>query len=66
MKYRGVDRLKSGDFNTMNVETLADGSQMVTLVKDDDNIVYKFKATNLFKRAEKITEYQEIKIGGKP
>jgi hypothetical protein len=62
MKYKGVDRLKSGDFNTMNVECQPDGSRRITLSKDGEKKVYRFRVENLYQADEKVLEHKVISI----
>ena len=58
----GLQRLKAGDFNTMHVEHLSDGSQIVTLVKDGWGGSVKFRVLHLYEPGE-----QELDIvTGKP
>jgi len=47
------ERLHKGLFNTMNVECLPDGSQVITLHSEDDRKVAKFRVKNLYQKDEK-------------
>lgn len=49
---RGLEKLKSGDFNDMSQERQSDGSVIVTLSKRSEGIVYKFRVRNLYKPDE--------------
>lgn len=51
------DKLRSGDFNTMNVEQQADGSQVITLTKEGDDKVYRFRVRNLCQPDEQEVDY---------
>ncbi len=56
---KGFDKLKSGDFNSMNCETLADGSVIITLTKKGDKgKYYKFKVEKM----DKIHNLKETEI----
>jgi len=59
---KGISKLYTGDFNTMNVETLPDGSQRITLTKDGDNKIYRFRVKNLYQEDEEVLEDEVIKI----
>ena len=59
---KGIENLKSGDFNDMSQEEQPDGSILITLSKRDENKVYKFKVKNLYKKNEKVSEEEEIKL----
>jgi len=51
MKPREI--LRKGLFNTMNVEQLADDSQIVTLTKDGESKAHKFRVINLNQKGER-------------
>jgi len=78
---KGHKKLYSGDFNTMSQEWQPDGSVIITLAKEGENVSYKFKVKNLYGENEEVTEHQiiptsppqwvidrmkEAKEGGKP
>lgn len=56
----GLQRLYSGDFNSMQVECLPDGTQRITLVKDGDSIVHRFRVKNLYQVNEELLKHEEI------
>lgn len=58
----GLQRLYSGDFNAMNVEVLPDGSQKITLSKDGDSKIYRFRVKNLYTEDEVVLEYEEVEV----
>ena len=60
----GIEKLKSGDFNNMNQETLPDGSRWVTLSSRKYPEVYRFRVKDLYGEHEKVLE-EEIIGGGK-
>lgn len=49
---RGLERLKSGDFNDMSQEQQPDGSVIITLSKRGDGKACKFRVKNLYKADE--------------
>jgi len=56
----GLRRLYSGDFNTVDVEPLPDGSTLITLQRSGEGKVYKFKVRNLYKENEEVLEEEVI------
>jgi hypothetical protein len=62
MAEEGLRKLYRGDFNSMHVETLPDGSQRITLVKDDEDKVYRFRVKNLYQEDEEVLEDEVIKV----
>jgi len=59
---KGISKLYTGDFNSMHVETLPDGSQRITLTKDGENKIYRFRVKNLYQEDEEVLEDEVIKI----
>jgi len=59
---KGISKLYSGDFNTMSVEVLPDGSQRITLTKDGENVAYRFRVKNLYQKDEEVLEDEVIKV----
>jgi hypothetical protein len=55
----GLEKLKSGDFNAMDVECLADGSQIITLHKEGEAQNYRFRVRNLYKPDEQELPLEE-------
>lgn len=59
---KGLDKLKSGDFNNMDQEKQPDGSVVITLSKRGVKKAYKFRVKNLYKSDE-----EELNVNtGKP
>jgi hypothetical protein len=59
---KGIHKLYRGDFNTMNVEALPDGSQRITLTSDGEDKAYRFRVKNLYQEDEELLEEEVIKI----
>lgn len=57
---RGIDKLKSGDFNDMSQDDQPDGSILITLVKRGEGKVYKFKVKDLYGENEEVLS-EEVK-----
>jgi len=55
----GLDKLRSGDFNTMKQEDVPDGSVWVTLIKRGASKVYHFRVRDLYGENEEVLEYEE-------
>lgn len=55
-------KLYRGDFNTMHVETLPDGSQRITLTKDGEDKVYRFRVKNLYQEDEELLEDEVLTV----
>jgi len=66
IKHKGIQKLYCGDFNSIFVEKLPDGSQKITLTKDGEDKVYRFHVKNLYQEDEEILEYSEESIGEIP
>jgi hypothetical protein len=59
---KGIHKLYRGDFNTMNVEALPDGSQRITLTKDGEDKVYRFRVKNLYQEDEELLEDEVLTV----
>ncbi|GAH96280.1 unnamed protein product [marine sediment metagenome] len=59
---KGIDMLRSGDWNSMEVEIQADGTQIVKLTKDGENKGYRLKMRNMCMKNEEVLEDEEIDI----
>lgn len=51
---KGLQKLRSGDFNTMNVKKQPDGSEIITLSSDHYPEVYRFRVRNLYEKDEEV------------
>ena len=56
----GLRRLYTGDFNTMNQERQLDGSVIITLSKDGDDKIYRFRVKDLYGENEEVLEHEVI------
>jgi RNA polymerase-interacting CarD/CdnL/TRCF family regulator len=56
----GLDKLKSGDFNSMNQEPQPDGSVIITLSKRREGKTYRFRVRNLYKENQEVLEHEII------
>jgi len=54
-----IERLKTGNFNTMSQEWQPDGSVIITLTKRGEGKVYKMKVKNLYSKKEKV-EWEKV------
>jgi len=59
---KGISKLYRGDFNTMNVEQQPDGSQVITLTKDGENKIYRFRVKNLYQEDEEVLEDEVLMV----
>ncbi len=57
---RGIDKLKTGDFNYMSQETQADGSVLITLSKRGEDKTYKLVVRDLYKPTEEVISEEII------
>ena len=57
---KGLEKLKSGDFNDMCQEWQPDGSVIITLSRRGENKTYRFRVKNLYKENEKVLEHEVI------
>lgn len=56
----GLSRLYTGDFNVMSQEQQPDGSVLITLSKDDEDKLYRFKVKDLYGEHEELLEHEVI------
>jgi len=56
----GIEKLKSGDFNSMSQEEQSDGSVIIMLVKRGEGKFYKFHVKDLYGPNEEILEEEVI------
>ena len=56
----GLDKLYLGDFNYMSQEHDAEGNTIVTLSKDGEDKVYRFKVKDLYGEHEELLEHEVI------
>jgi len=54
----GLRRLYSGDFNAINQEWQPDGSVIITLAKEGEATIYRFKVKNLYGENEEVLEHE--------
>jgi len=57
----GLKKLYSGDFNHKQTHVLADGTVIITLVKEGENKTYRFKVRDLYGEHEEVLEHEVIK-----
>lgn len=60
----GLNKLYSGDFNTMDQEWQPDGSVIITLSKVGEGKTYRFRVKDLYGKDEEVLEHKVI--GTKP
>ena len=58
----GIEKLKSGDFNSISQEENSDGSLSITLSKRGEGKTYKFKVKDLYGPDEEVLEEEEIEV----
>ena len=58
----GLEKLKAGVFNTMNQAWQADGSVIITLVKDGEGKVYKLHVRDLYQPTEEVLSEEVIEV----
>ena len=56
----GIDKLKSGDFNSINQDWQSDGTVIITLRKRSESKRYKFRVKDLYGANEEVLEEEEI------
>ncbi|MDP2105851.1 MAG: hypothetical protein Q8J76_07640 [Desulfobulbaceae bacterium] len=59
---KGLKKLYSGDWNILEAREQPDGSQRITLTKDGENKVYRFRVKNLYQEDEELLEDEVIKV----
>jgi len=57
---RGIEKLKTGDFNTMTQEEQPDGSVVVTLSSRKYPEIYRFRVKDLYGENEEVLEEEII------
>jgi len=62
--HEGLRKLYLGDFNNYNMDILDDGSVVITLAKDGENKLYRFRVKDLYGPNEEVLEHEVI--DGKP
>lgn len=62
----GLRRLYTGNFNTMSQESKSDGSRVITLHKDGENKIYRFRVKDLYGENEEVLEHEEIDFSVSP
>ena len=60
---RGIEKLKTGDFNYMRWEKHADGSILVTLTKRGEREIYRFRVKDLYLPTEEVLSEEVIERG---
>jgi hypothetical protein len=58
----GIDKLKAGDFNCMELEELANGSCLVTLKKRGASSMYRLVVRDLYGPDEELISEEEIEV----
>lgn len=58
----GLDKLYSGDFNTMNVQIMPDGSRKITLSKDGEAKIYRFHVVDLYGPDEQVLSDEVVDV----
>ena len=56
----GLRRFYAGEYNTITQDVQADGTRIVTLKKDGDDKVYKFRVKDLCGENEEVLEHEVI------
>ena len=51
---KGLEKLKSGGFNVMDVAKQPDGSEVITLTSAHYSEVYRFRVRNLYQENEEV------------
>lgn len=60
---KGLKKLYSGDFNTMNQEWQPDGSVIVSLTQERKHKTYRFRVKDLYGENEEVLEHRVIPTG---
>jgi len=58
----GLRKYYTGDWNSVFAELQADGSQIITLTKDGENVAHRFQVRNLYREDERVLKHEEITI----
>lgn len=59
---KGLEKLYSGDFNSMTQEPQPDGSVIIILSKSGEDKTYRFRVKNLYQENEEVLEHEVIKV----
>lgn len=59
---RGIEKLKSGDFNTMSQEWQPDGSVIITLSKRGESKIYRFRVKDLYGEHEEVLNEEILEV----
>lgn len=59
----GLQKLYTGDFNSMSTELQPDGSRVIRLSKRGEDKVYSFRVRDLYGPDEEVLEDEVIKVG---
>ena len=59
---RGIDKLKTGDFNDMSQKQLPDGSIKITLVKRGEGKRYILVVKDLYQPTEEVLSEEVIEV----
>jgi len=62
----GLRKLYRGDFNTMEQEWQPDGSVVITLSKNGEDKVHRFRVRNLYQADEELVEDEVIQTTTPP
>ena len=61
---KGLAKLYAGNFNYMSQQWQKDGSVIVTLCSEGDDVSYEFHARNLYGPDEEVLEHKALAIPG--
>lgn len=56
----GLEKLYTGDFNSMNQEPQPDGSVIITLSRHGEDKIYRFRVKDLYGEHEEVLEHKVI------
>lgn len=59
-------RLYNGDFQSMEQNWQPDGSVIITLSKDNEDKIYRFRVKDLYGEHEQVIEHEVIPTGPPP
>lgn len=57
---KGMAMLYSGDFNSMDQERHGDGTVIITLAKEGENVKYRFQVRDLYGEHEQVLSHEVI------
>ena len=58
----GLKKLYLGEWNSLEAKEQPDGSQRITLTKDGEDKVYRFRVKNLYQEDEEVLEDEVITV----